>query len=99
MLSILERLRKRVEQGDWRNHLVGKDMTGWKSGPGCLIQLLAQEGDSEFVALDAVGRAIYSKYESGIMNFNDNPKRTIQEVLDIIDLTIKTELQNRGVQA
>jgi hypothetical protein len=94
-LTILNRVRERVIAGDWRGHIAGQGMEGWEHGPGCLLQLCAQEGDLEFNAQAVLIQTLIPT-GNGIIYFNDRPARTPQDVIDLLDRAIALALKDNS---
>lgn len=91
MLAVFERIRQRVINGDWRNHLVIKPEGYDAPGPGCLLQLLAQEGEI------TAGGILYADYaiNSTLIEWNDDPSRTAQDVIDLLDRCIARQINGQ----
>lgn len=91
MLAVLERIRQRVIAGDWRNHLVIKPEVYDAPGPGCLLQLFAQEGEVK------AGGVLYTDpaVRPSIIEWNDAPERTAQDVIDLLDRCIARQINGQ----
>lgn len=90
MLSLLEKVRQRVVDGDWRNHFVTKPEEWDEPGPGCLLQLFAQEGPDRPGACGVLLND--SELNFSIIAWNDAPERTAQDVLDLLDRCIARQI-------
>jgi hypothetical protein len=92
-LTILNRVRERVIAGDWRNHLVAKEDEWCGPGPGCILQLFVQEGgkdtDSHYGLYDLLP-------DASLIQWNDDPARTPQDVIDLLDRAIALALKDNS---
>lgn len=95
-------LRDKVVAGLWRNHVVHRfsyDEQGNffeyapKSEGGCLIQLCCRIVHG-YAAQEALTTTLHARSTewAAIIDWNDQPTRTDEEVLDLIDETLFSEL-------
>lgn len=94
-ISLLERIRARVVKGDWRNYLAWDDnplVDVWHDKiPGCILQLCSQEEEGNAEDRVSLYDALDPNYTGSMITWNDEPSRTSEEVIALIDKAIELE--------